>query len=418
MIKRLAALLLLGLLATAVRADRLVLLDGRSFTGTVTIERDTVLIEMGYGTLEFSRDQVAHIDFADTPEVKLAARLAGIDRDDPGELYQVALWAKQNDLPRQAEDLYQQVLQLDTDHAGARRALGFVHADGRWRTFEKALELTRGKLEAGHTAALLTDLLPKLSAAASTPEQQHEADRLAAHARLRDGRFSAAAASFRTLSENSEAPRSARYEAIADVLDDNPDGMYMLTESYPPQAGLLGDPGGVLTPGPASLADPLVLQAALRDQAVVEIGRGRELMAEAQKLSASDAEAARARWFRASRAFDRADAMVEDIARSYRVELARQRIAQLRHSIEDDARQFDQTLNTLGRQDLSPQQYHALVRRMIRRLDTVRGDLRTILDLTEPYPRELILEAQWAQADLEKIESMRQTLADELHGEN
>lgn len=418
MTRRIATLVVLLLLTIqAANADRLVLRDGRSFTGIVTVRRDTVLVEMGYGTLEFSRNQVAHIDFAETPEVKLANMLAGTDSNDSGELYQVAVWAEQNGLSRRAEDLYQQVLQLNTDHAGARRSLGYVHADGRWRTVEQALELAQGKLDAGQTASLLNDLLPNILSAATDKQHVLEAQRLEAHALLLSGRFSPAAEAFDALASETQQPRSARYAAIAEILKDNSDGMYVLTESYPPQAGLLAHPGGVLTPGPASLADPLVLEGALRDQAIEQIRLGRDMMNEGRRLSETESEKARALWFQASQAFDRADAMTADIARSHRIELARQRIARLRRDIDSAAETFDQAVESLGQEDLSSQQYHAMVRGMIRRLDTVSEDLRRIISLTEPYPHELVLEAQWAQGDLEKIRSMRQTLTNELHGE-
>ncbi|MFP3937717.1 MAG: hypothetical protein ACLFVW_05190 [Phycisphaerae bacterium] len=417
MTRRMLAAAVLLLLVGAAHADRLVLRDGRSFTGTVTVRKDTVLVDMSYGTLEFSRDQVAHIDFADTPEAELAGMLADADPSDATELFQVAVWAEQNDLSRQAEDLYQQVLQLDSDHVGARRSLGYVRADGKWRPVDQALELARGKLEAGKAASLLKDLLPKLAAASADDEQRREIQRLTAHARVRSGRFSEAKEAFEQLSADAQPPRAARYAAIADLLANNEDGMYVLTETYPPQAGLLGNPGGVLTPGPASLSDPLVLAAALRDRAIEEIRRGRELMNEGRRLAASDSEKAQRRWLQASQAFDRADAMVEDIARSHRVELARQRITQLRRDVDSTAQQFDQTLESLGQEDLNARQYHSLLRGMIRRLDNVSQDLREIIRLTEPYPHELVLEAQWAQGDLEKVKSMRRTLTNELNGE-
>lgn len=414
MTRRTAVVLVLLLLGVTAQADRLLLRDGRSFTGTVTVRKDTVLIEMSYGTLEFSRDQVAHIDFADTPEVKLAGLLAQADSNDAGELYEVAVWAEQQGLSRQAEDLYQRVVQLDTDHTGARRALGYVRADGRWRTVDQALELAHGKLEGGQTSSLLEELLPKLAAASSSTPQRLEATRIGAHARLRSGDFSQAARQFEQLATEAQSPDSVRYETIAQILRENEDGMYVLTETYPPQAGLLGDPGGVLTPGPASLADPLVLEAALREKAIEEIRRGRELMNEGRRLSSSDGERARARWSQASQAFDRADAMFPEISRSHRIELVRQRIARLRDDIDAAASQFDETLASLGQEDLTSQQYQALVRGMVRRLDGVTADLRRIIRLTEPYPHELVLEAQWAQGDLEKIESMRQTLTNEI----
>ena len=52
---------LVGLLAGPAWADRLVLVDGRSFTGTVMIEEETVLVVLPYGSLRFPKDKVARI---------------------------------------------------------------------------------------------------------------------------------------------------------------------------------------------------------------------------------------------------------------------------------------------------------------------------------------------------------------------
>ena len=51
MLRRAATVGVLCVVAAMAAGDRLVLLDGRAFEGTVTVEGQTVRVEMAYGTL-------------------------------------------------------------------------------------------------------------------------------------------------------------------------------------------------------------------------------------------------------------------------------------------------------------------------------------------------------------------------------
>ena len=93
------------MLASAGLADRLILTDGRTFTGTVAVEGDTVLITVPYGTLRFSKAQVERIELKDTPEQEFRKKLGEVLLDDPNALYGLARWADKNTLSRQAGDL-------------------------------------------------------------------------------------------------------------------------------------------------------------------------------------------------------------------------------------------------------------------------------------------------------------------------
>jgi len=412
-----AMMLLLAALPAVALADRLVLVDGRTFSGTVRVEADTVIIEMTYGTLRFTKDQVARIEMKDTPDVELAKKLSEARKNDAAALFTIAQWAATNDLKRQAGELYARVLEIDPNHAGARRELGFVAIEGQWQTFDKGLELARGKLEADKLESLLKDVLPALEAGATAPQQAVAVRELIGQTQVRAKDFAPAAKTFTELADKSEGAAAVRFGAIAAILKDNPDGMYVVTEPYPPAADLLGNTKDALKPGPASLAQPNVLRAALRDRAKKDIEAGRKLMDAAVKLDATDPDGAKAKYFQASQAFDRADALVADISRSYRIEVVRRRIAALRKDADTDAEKFDQGVAELGRKNATPQQYKDMILRMIHSLDNVRSDLQTILALAKPYPRDLVLEITLAETNLKKIETMRRILTDELNGQ-
>lgn len=413
-----AAILWLAVLALAASAagDRVILKDGRTFDGTVTESEGKLVIEHAYGTISFRLSEVASIERGPTAAEQLEMQLALVARNDPEVLFELSLWAKANDLPVQARELLGEVLKLDGDHAGARKLLGYVRADGKWLDVPAALELAEGKLAAGKHQVLLRELLPALSEIVADAKGKLLIGRLRAQGQLRSGRFAEAAKSFELLAGKAAPPESIRYGAIAAILTSHPDGMYVVAEPYPPIAMLLGRPGPAVEPGPASLADPSVLSAALRDRAKAAIKTARAILDEARKLELTEPEAAKAKYALASKSFDQADAMVPRIARSYRVEIARRRIGMITKSMNIEAGKFDALKAELGKRDLTPAAYRELIVRMLRALNHVRSDLGAILELAGPFERELVLEVTDATHRRQRVDALREVLSRELHG--
>jgi tetratricopeptide (TPR) repeat protein len=406
-------------LAASAAADELFLKDGRSFVGTVTVERDSVLIEMAYGTIRFQREHILKIEFRETPAEEYLRRRAEIASDDPFSLFHLARWAAEQDLQDQARQLCLEVLKLDPDHADAHRQLGHVRVDGRWLAFGEALELARSKLAAGQFRQLLADILPALRkiARAADDDKQQSVGELIGQAQLRAGQFANAARTYSELSAQTKPPESLRYAATADILRANADGMYVVLDPYPPTAGLLGKSTETLKPGPASLTRPLVLQAALRNRARRDIDAGRMLLQAGKTIEAADPDTARAKYAQAARSFERADAIVPRIAHSYRVEIARRKIAAIRKAADAAARKFDEAVaSRLGRQEMAPKEYRSLLVQLVHQLDRVGDTLKEVLLVAKPYPRDLILEIRWAESDLRKIQQMRKELLAEIEG--
>lgn len=412
MVRALWTACFLSLLAGSAAADRVTLVDGRTLNGNVTIDGDTVQIEMEYGVVRIPRAEVQSIESRDTPEVELAKKVAQAPPENAPALAEIARWAGQSGLLRQAEELYGKAIKIDPNNAAARAALDFVRMDGEWRPFPQALELARSKVEANESGPLLREALPGLEELATSRDRQLAVRELAGLAYLRAGEFGAAAKTFEDLSAKATGPDAVRFAALAEILKESPDGMYVLPEPYPPGTELLEKEGPSLKAGPVSLRDGLALQAALHDRAKKEIEAARKLIQEAPK--APDPDAARAKNAQAARFLDRAEALAPGIARSYRVEMARARIAALRKDSDKDAQEFDKEMATLGRDDMAAAAYRAKVQRLIYLLDNVRDDLKEILDACKPYPRDLILEVTWAELDLKKIKEMREVLAGEL----
>ena len=245
---------------------------------------------------------------------------------------------------------------------------------------------------------------------------------LLGHTQLRSRQFTKAEATFTELAEaakKSDPPAAdiaVRAGTIAEILHANSDGMYVLRETYPPSAPLLGASVEQINPGPGSLALPLVLEAALRDEAKKEIEAGKKLLDEAQKIAATDPDVANIKYALADQAFQRADAMIPNIARAHRVDIARRKIASLRKDADTDAKDFDEQMSKLGVKDMPAQAYNNMILRMIHHLDSTREDLKRIVELAQAYPKELVLELKWAELDLTRIENMRKILVTELDG--
>ena len=417
MLKALSLGCLVAALATMACADQLVLKDGRAFTGVVTVRDDVVEIQLPHSTLHFPRDDVSSIELKDTPEIELSKKLEKISPTDVDGLLAAAKWAGENALGRQANDVYAKVLLISPDQATARREMGYVKIDGQWRDFDAAVQLARGKLEAGQYDVLLNAILPSLEEVAAKRQKASLVKELIGQTQLRAKEFGDAAKTYEELAAKTEGVTGLRVAAIADVLKDNPDGMYVLTEQYPPASPLLEESTSSIKPGPASLSDPMVLEAALRDRAKKEIKAGRELLEAAQQAGPSDPDAAKVKYFQASKSLDRADALVEGIAHSYRIEIARRRIADLRKEVDAEANKFDAAMAKLGKQEVTPAAYREMINKLIHSIDSVRDNLKTVLSIAKPYPRDLVMEITWAQADLKKIESMREILLAEIDAE-
>ena len=64
----------------------------------------------------------------------------------------------------------------------------------------------------------------------------------------------------------------------------------------------------------------------------------------------------------------------------------------------------------LGVRDMSPQALREMVRRMMHLLDNTSTDLGRALAIAKCYPRELVLEVEWAELDLTTVQRKRTVL--------
>jgi hypothetical protein len=110
---RITVILLLLFAASAV-ADDVILKDGRVLSGKVVDEG------MRYTVVD--RDRKFAVSKSDVTKVVSNAEA----------IFEFGRWLEENEWPSRAGRAYEEVLELDPDHRGARRALGYKLYEGEW----------------------------------------------------------------------------------------------------------------------------------------------------------------------------------------------------------------------------------------------------------------------------------------------
>ncbi len=139
--KRLSILPLLAF-AVSATADELHLKDGQVLPGRVfedgdrytVVDRDTKHAVKKSEVSEFVKKRSFMDEFDD--------RLGKLPADDAEAIFEFGRWLDENEWAGRARLAYAEVLDLDPDHKGARRALGYTLYEGAWVSPE---ELNRAK---------------------------------------------------------------------------------------------------------------------------------------------------------------------------------------------------------------------------------------------------------------------------------
>lgn len=135
-LRRLAGAFLLGAVLPAA-ADEVVLRNGAVLSGVVREEGDRVVVEMDAGSMSFRKIDVREIVRSDGP-LKEFERRKGISLDAKS-MYETALWGRERGLTARSNELLRKVIELDPDHEGARKLLGFERIAGRWMEGDELL---------------------------------------------------------------------------------------------------------------------------------------------------------------------------------------------------------------------------------------------------------------------------------------
>lgn len=145
---RLSLALALTLAASApMAADEIYLANGRRLEGTATfLEDGRVEIRAAFGTLVIPADKVARIESKTSLDEAVHTALARMDERDAEGRYQLALWCRNQGATTLSRRLLADTVAIDSGHAGARQALGYRFAAGRWLT-EAEYHALRGEVK-------------------------------------------------------------------------------------------------------------------------------------------------------------------------------------------------------------------------------------------------------------------------------
>jgi len=149
----LAAVVSLVLFASPGRADDVTMKDGK-------VHKDLTLVKENAKTLEFmtldgkritlSKDAIAKHEKKETARDVYGVRKKELPPKDAAALFELAKFAKESGMTREARQDFEAVLRLDPNHAGAREGLGQKLLDGKWlsEADAKKVEAERAEGEA------------------------------------------------------------------------------------------------------------------------------------------------------------------------------------------------------------------------------------------------------------------------------
>jgi tetratricopeptide (TPR) repeat protein len=228
-----AAPLALALLAGPALADEILLKNGRSLEGKVTESGEVVVFEKAGLRMELRRDEVSEIRRSPSPKEEYAKRREAQEKLEAAKEYlrdckadaadahhRLGLFCATKGLKDEAKAEQERAIALDPEHAGARRALGFVKTEKGWRPEDEVMK-EKGfvRAEGGWVT-------------------KEEADALA-----KGGEPSAREKERRAKKEQERAMRKSLNTALRMVADSNPDTRARGEKRLVDVARAMADPG-------------------------------------------------------------------------------------------------------------------------------------------------------------------------------
>ena len=130
----LTAVLAAGLTTVAL-ADEVMLKNGRTLVGIARTEGPRVVVETRLGDIGFPKEEVRSIVPGQTPIHEYQERLQALgDSPQAADTFALAMWAHDQGLVRYVNGLLQKTIDLEPNHAEARKLLGFVKYGDCWVT--------------------------------------------------------------------------------------------------------------------------------------------------------------------------------------------------------------------------------------------------------------------------------------------
>jgi hypothetical protein len=132
--KRLLLLIALVNAPVIAMADIVVMQDGRVLKGQVELAGKELVIKGPYGSVRVLKSKVKDWKTSSPEEAAFAKLKAQLGQGTADERYRLGVFARNKRLSDKARKAFQSVLLVNSDHAGARAALGYVKHQGLWIT--------------------------------------------------------------------------------------------------------------------------------------------------------------------------------------------------------------------------------------------------------------------------------------------
>jgi hypothetical protein len=415
--KAASMMLLLALATSAWAADSLWLKDGRRLEGRILLKPDQVVLITDQKQTTFSSEEVQHIASRQSARELLHSQaLPAPTGDVAGEWFRMAQWLKAFGLQSQAHDAYRQTLQHNPHHAPANREMGNVRINGRWLPLATARDRALRLLAKGRGEEVLRIYLPALKTQATTRRTRMDHCELAVAAHLQTLDFAAAYNVSQILAKEADEPRKTRYKTLAETLEQHPDGMVVLDAPWPPESALLANDEPSLQAGPASLSDPLTLQAFWHERACQCVARAGEELDQVARLLAQQSPQSQLAEEAVSRAgdlLDRAEALSAGTAEAWRYEHRTLAIRVHRLNAARQARRFDKQLQDLWNEPPNTPAYQRTIEQLLDGIGRLERELRAVATIARREPQHHNAELALARDDLLKLARLRRILHEE-----
>jgi tetratricopeptide (TPR) repeat protein len=103
--------------------------NGSRIEGVILKQTEEIVeLDTGYGILKILRSDIAEISELESVQGLYAKKR----KELADQCYTFALWAKEKNLKQEAQKLFEKVIELDSEHEGARLQLGYAKVDGKW----------------------------------------------------------------------------------------------------------------------------------------------------------------------------------------------------------------------------------------------------------------------------------------------
>ena len=136
----------LSLFAASAAADDLHLKDGRVLKGRVIEERTRYLVVDRDRKYAIKKSAVVRLKRAESFMDIYDRKFEALPEEDAEAIYEFGRWLDANDWKTRGQRAYEAVLDLDPDHRGARRALGYRLYEGEWVS-PRELNIRKGLVE-------------------------------------------------------------------------------------------------------------------------------------------------------------------------------------------------------------------------------------------------------------------------------